>query len=144
MRRTTKVLLVLEVIVCFAPTLFALIWMSMVMAVPSAILLRKGEYLPWTDWVAGLPQFIGTLLGCVALLGMMCFVLGNQRLISQRTMALCCLAGFSTLSVAAVSDASLSTAALLYLWAPFLCGLHLLYLGRSYFIRANKTMEPTR
>jgi hypothetical protein len=144
MRRIAKALLVLEVTICFGPTLLALIWMSTVMAVPFVMSLRGHEHEGWSDWAGGLPQFLGTLLGCVAVLGLMCFVLVKDRLMPQSMLAVCCLAGLTTLTAAAFSQGSLSMPALFFLWAPALCGLHLLYLGRSYFIRANKTMEPTR
>lgn len=65
-------------------------------------------------------------------------------MMSQAKLATGCLVGLSALVIGAVEQWPWGIQELAYFVAPFLCAVHVLYLGRSYFTRADKTMEPTR
>lgn len=144
MRTLSKALLATEVVICFTPMAFALLWMCAVTATPFMMMLRGGGYEYLGEGVRGLLPFIAALMACSALFSMLRFIFGGVRPLSVITVAICSVVGLLSLAVAIVNDQTWDSEALSFLWAPFFCALHLLYLGRHYFYGANKTMEPTR
>src|SRR5262245_16188602 len=138
MRSISKALLAAEVAICFAPMAFAVLWMCAVMAVPFLMMLHGGGYEGWDEWTRGLVPFVAAFMGCTALVAMLSFIFGDVRLLAVSTMTICSLAGLLSLVVEMVDHRTWDAESVAFLVAPFLCGLHLLYLGRSYFSSASK------
>ncbi|HEY6645132.1 hypothetical protein [Povalibacter sp.] len=142
MSRTKRLLLAVEVAVCFLPLAFPLLWMLAVVVMTPIFMVLSGHEAQSSSqgWLA----LFGAALGILALVSMLSFVFGGRRLLSRGKMAALYSVGLLTLTLGWIDDGSFDREAILYFVLPLFCGLHLLYLGRSYFHVANKTMEPTR
>jgi hypothetical protein len=125
------VLLTLEALVCFAPVVFAIADTS----VGIVTQIRKSH-------VGGvslrhLPMLLMMLGFLTATFYMLTFVVAGRRIIPRSLMLIFLVAGtafagwwtFQLIRFDALP-------ALVWYAPPFLCGLHLLYLGRMYFVRS--------
>jgi hypothetical protein len=139
MRTLGKALLTAEVVICFAPLAFALLWMCAVTATPFLMMLHGGGYDGWDEWTRGLLPFTVAAMGCSAVFVTLRFIFSGVRLLSVSALGICSLAGLTGSTVEIIDQQTWDAEVIAFLLAPLLCGPRLLYLGRSYFIGANKT-----
>jgi len=137
-KNALRVLLTVEVLACFAPAMVAVFLNAFVYVMP---LLHDAPDHGWTPHI----QMVGYLLVCaaavVAAFLMLSFILDGKRAIPRPLMFVLVAAGL-LLAGAATFQMLKDGAPLLLLilpGAPFLCGLHLLFLGRRYFTREAPT-----
>jgi hypothetical protein len=134
-------LFTVEVAICFFPAMTGmLIWFG------GFFLDLGNEHLTLSDHLEHAALLLAGSAGLAGAVYMFIYVMGGRREISRTAMALFTLCGLSLSGYIAAGFLRSGAPLLLTLpfSAPFLCGLHPLYLGRSYFSSANKTMEPTR
>jgi hypothetical protein len=142
MRRIGRVALVSEVAVSFslASLVLFMLW------VPAFFINFGNEHQSVLQQLATAVPIVAGVAGIVGGLTLLLFILCQTRLLSRRALLACSLAGLVLSGWAATGLLMSETTRFLSIVpaAPFVCGLHLLYLGRSYFTAANKPMEPTR
>jgi hypothetical protein len=134
MSSTRKALLAIEAGICFFPAV-AVMFMTAIGFVTMFTIGAAED-----DWEPRLEAASFLLIGGAGLIGamsMLLYVLGGRRTISGRLVLVCCASGLLISGWSAL-DAFRSDAPLLFVLpggAPFICGVHLMYLGRSYFTR---------
>jgi hypothetical protein len=89
-------------------------------------------------WKSQLEAGLFLLVGGAGVVGACCmlmFVMDGRQTISRAAMAACCIAGLAVSAAASIDAIRHETPVpfLVLPLAPFLFGLHLLYMGRAYF-----------
>jgi hypothetical protein len=136
-----ETLLVVTVGICFLPAVLGMLW-SLVAVVGMA---ADDEHFHWVNISEPLVFLLAGGAGLVGAAYMLQFLLNGRRDLPRLAMAIYTLMGLSVAGGGAWSFMSSGSPFLSVVFsAPFACGLLLLFLGRSYFSSANKTMEPTR
>lgn len=139
MRKLGRIALLAEVVTCFSPAAIGLlIWLL-------AFFVNLGnEHQNAIEKMQLAVLVLAGAAGLAAALALLSFILVGSRLFSASLVLSCSLAGLVLSGWAAVgflrSDLSLFA---LIPAAPFLCGLHLLYLGRAYFTARRATPESS-
>jgi hypothetical protein len=140
--RIVKAALVCEVLVVFCPA-----WLCiLIFWLPGFFINLGNEHQSAVSHIEYGILLVAALAGVTAACTLLMFVLFGTRLLSGRFALICSSAGLLLSGWAAVGFLGSKDLKLFFLIpaGPFLGGLHLLYLGRSYFTVADKNVEPTR
>jgi hypothetical protein len=140
-RDVLRSLLIVEIGLCFVPAILGMVfWLT------GFVAFFGSEHFSWR---AQMEPALALLAGGAGLIGasvMFVYILSGRRMMNRTAMFICLLAGLllAARGTQVLFDSDEPMFFRLFFLAPFLGGLQLYYLGRSYFSAANKTMEPTR
>ena len=141
MRKITRDALAVEAAICFVPA-------SLCLFIFFRMFLIDVEYQDKepVDRLESLLILLAGVGGILAAVALFQFIVDGRRPLPIWLLRVCTAAGLIVSGWVTVSLiwSGAPVAFVLVPAAPLLCGLHLLYLGRSYFQAASQPVEPTR